>query len=466
MESTQATVPLEAAGESRIALGPQPLSPAEQAWRAQQARRLAWCRTGFLVGVGTLLALAPWESWSSHWFWYLGLVLTGGCTLALPWFGGTFNFRALKRHWCWGLLVFALAVLISWPLSRDPHLSGRYLRKEFLFYAVGMVGVVLAVTDRRHLRALVMVLALSGLLACAMGIIAYHFYLYGADEITRLQWRDEKIVRHDVPTDPGTLRAQFPLEHHTLLGYFAALLTLLLVYLGVTGARRPWLWWVATAIPLWTLLLTLNRGGMLGLLFATLAVALLANWRIGLALIAVVALCVVLVVPPQTRGHYLSAFNWQTYRDESSSMVYRFRGWRGALAMIRDHPLTGIGYSWKNFEETYPRYAGPDEVEMKPHAHNIWLEVAAECGVPAAVGFAVFQIGLLVASMRAWLRRGRRLSDLAVLIALQLLILVVGMISYYMRRQMGLVTWLIFAFALVTLDLERRRQASEQERAA
>ncbi len=420
-----------------------------------------WSRRALLAGLGALLFLAPWETWSIGILWHLGWVVTPIATCALLWSRRTVAWRALNRPLVWGLGVFLLAVFISCFASIDPDTSWRFLRKELLVYLIVLAGIVLGVTARTDLRGLTIALTLSGLIACAMGIAVHYFYLHGADEETRIAWRDDEIVDHDNPADPVTLRAQFPLEHHNKLAFLAALVTLLTVHIGLTGKRARALWCLAAVIPLWALMLTLNRGSLIGLVAAALLVLTLANWRFGVALIVVAALATPFL-PSHIRRHQMTIFHAATYQGEWSSLVYRLRGWRGALTMIGDHPLTGIGYSWKNFEEIYEQYAIPEEVQHKPHAHSNVLEIAAEVGVVGALGFVLFQWGLLIASLRAWWSRRRAAHGLATLIALQLVVLIVGLISYYLRERLGLVIWAVLALSLAHLLIAEREAAEAQ----
>jgi O-antigen ligase len=278
--------------------------------------------------------------------------------------------------------------------------------------------------------------------------------------------RDD-VVDHDVPALVGTLRAQFPLEHHNKLGFFSALAALCVFQMAIIHRRRRWLWLAATAIPVWALVLTLNRGGLVGLAAGAFTMGVLINWRVALPVTLAVALAIaVFVISPLGRDARISSqirsvFSSQTYDDPISSMTYRFRGWQGSLRIIRDNPLFGVGYSWRNFEDIYPSYAVPEEVQNKPHAHNVWLEVAVETGLLGAIGFAVFQLGLLAASIRAHWRRPD--SWLALLIGLQMIIFVVGLISYYMREQLGILIWAVFGMSLAWLALRRDAECAQEE---
>jgi O-antigen ligase len=62
----------------------------------------------------------------------------------------------------------------------------------------------------------------------------------------------------------------------------------------------------------------------------------------------------------------------------------RFNAYRAAWAMIREHPLLGIGYG--NFESAFPAYrpAALGSLGIWDRAHSTPLELAVELGVPAA----------------------------------------------------------------------------------
>ncbi|MBN1475320.1 O-antigen ligase family protein [Candidatus Sumerlaeota bacterium] len=429
------------------------LSQAERDWREKQQWWLRLSRRGLFLGLAGLILLVPWEMWSSGWAWHLCLALTAVSMLAIPWFGGALNWRALARPWCWGLAVFLVAVIIACITSRFPSESWRFFRKELFVYLIVFLGIVLGTTSRAELRRLAMVLTISGLLVCAMAVATYQFYLHGADEVTREAWQRDEVIDHDIPSDPQTLRAQFPLEHHNKLGFFSALVAVLVIYAGSTARRARWLWWLLAAVPLWALMLSLNRGGLVGLVISVLFMTAVANWRLLLGLLVVGTLCTWLLMPTHVRNHYLTIFSPSTYQDNWSSMMYRFRGWHGAWAMIRENPLTGVGYSWRIFEEIYDEYAVPEETQHKPHAHNIWLEMTSEVGVIGGLGFLIFHFGLFVATARTWWRLRGRVSGLSILVTLQLLIIVVGLISFYLREQLGVIIWAIFGVSLASITL-------------
>jgi O-antigen ligase len=76
--------------------------------------------------------------------------------------------------------------------------------------------------------------------------------------------------------------------------------------------------------------------------------------------------------------------------------------WRDALALIRQHPWTGVGLGC--FEQAFTRVRSVQLTYVADHAHNDYLEAAAELGIPcAAILFALF-FWLFARTLQAGLR--------------------------------------------------------------
>jgi O-antigen ligase len=169
--------------------------------------------------------------------------------------------------------------------------------------------------------------------------------------------------------------------------YFAANLALIIpvaVSLALTQ-RRPGhraLWLGGAGVLALSLVLTGSRGGFLGLLIAA---AVFVYRRRGMA--AALGLVTVLIVAalPTTLGERaLSTLFEDRQADvglEASNQAHMALFW-GALRMIADSPLTGVGPY--NFKELSSAYSGLDQRAI---AHNSYLELAAELGIPVLVIF-------------------------------------------------------------------------------
>ncbi len=70
----------------------------------------------------------------------------------------------------------------------------------------------------------------------------------------------------------------------------------------------------------------------------------------------------------------------------TKDLLYRWDYWTGAMRMIQRHPMTGVGLN--NFGYHYTQFKPPSAPEDVKDPHNMFIRIAAEAGVPAAIGFA------------------------------------------------------------------------------
>jgi len=140
--------------------------------------------------------------------------------------------------------------------------------------------------------------------------------------------------------------------------------------------------------------------------------------------------------------------------------------WSRAIYMIQDFPYTGIGLG------TFSRVApvmypslllGPDA--NVPHAHNLFLQVAVDLGLPGLLAYIALLIGTLVMAWRAYLAFHRIGKDRLAGAALGLLGGLVAMIihgimdSAIWNSKPAIIPWTMMALCAVIhrLALERRR---------
>ena len=129
-------------------------------------------------------------------------------------------------------------------------------------------------------------------------------------------------------------------------------------------------------------LLTLSRGGWIGLLFAIILILFLSSKRkFIVAFLSFVIL--VLIFIPHIRERFLFTF---TFNGDAS----RFALWKGAWGMIKEHPLLGNGIG--TFMANFSKFTKGLGVQ---YAHNCYLQIWAETGVFALISFVSF-ISLLL----------------------------------------------------------------------
>ncbi len=104
---------------------------------------------------------------------------------------------------------------------------------------------------------------------------------------------------------------------------------------------------------------------------------------------------------------YFRVFDVRTVEvtSENWAVVERMAHWQSAWYMFSDHPWLGVGIG--NYVPVYPIYAMPNWDEPLGHAHNYYLNIAAETGL---VGLTAYLI-LWGACLRAGWRALRHASD-------------------------------------------------------
>jgi len=71
--------------------------------------------------------------------------------------------------------------------------------------------------------------------------------------------------------------------------------------------------------------------------------------------------------------------------DENYAIVERLAHWQAAWRMVSDNPLLGVGIG--NYVPVYPAYAPPGWEDPMGHAHNYYLNIAAEAGLVGLGGY-------------------------------------------------------------------------------
>ncbi len=91
------------------------------------------------------------------------------------------------------------------------------------------------------------------------------------------------------------------------------------------------------------------------------------------------------------------------------SSAYRLILWRAAFRMIRERPLTGVGLG--QFSSVVGQYTEVTLSKEDPNdAHNAFILIAAEMGLPALATALTLLLALALAATRAWFRRRHRVD--------------------------------------------------------
>lgn len=200
----------------------------------------------------------------------------------------------------------------------------------------------------------------------------------------------------------------------------------------------------ALMLSLITLALTQSRGGILGTMIGLLALIVWKKPRIGLGILIVGLFMLFALVSFGRVGLIANSI-------ADGTLASRLEVWQRGWLMVQDFPFTGIGIGTYNVvaHTLYPFFiAAPDEVV--PHAHNQFLEVAVDLGIPGLMTY----LGLLAVFAYSAVRAYRAANDASV--RALIMGLVCGMIAHHvfgltdafiLGTKPGLLMWIYFAMA-------------------
>ena len=141
--------------------------------------------------------------------------------------------------------------------------------------------------------------------------------------------------------------------------------------------RRRRAAYALAAIPIaLALYLTYSRGAYLGIAAGLLLIGLLSGRRVRLAVAALSVVAVIALIPFSQTARFQSLF-----QEGTGTGFFRVSVWKSGIAMIRDHPVFGVGLD--NFLYEYPKYIQPDAWREPnlAHPHNIVLDFWVRMGI-------------------------------------------------------------------------------------
>ena len=219
------------------------------------------------------------------------------------------------------------------------------------------------------------------------------------------------------------------------------------------------------------LVLTWSRGGWIGFLAAAFVLLLLLvywwspklpkQWRKWalpgvLGVTAMTIVLAVLFVPP-VRDRFASIFAGRS----DSSNNFRINVWHGAIDMIRDRPILGIGPGNNAFNKIYPLYMRPKYSALS--AYSVWLETAVETGILGVMTFLWLSIVTLNQGLLQ-LKRFRDQGNVQGYWLIAAIAIMVGMMAHgvvdtvWYRPQINTLWWLAMAIIASYYPHSRNQQ--------
>jgi O-antigen ligase len=279
----------------------------------------------------------------------------------------------------WLLALAAWAALMV-PLSTDPGQSLVFYKRFFLFSALWVTASV--ATDRRSLW----------LMLGAVALGAASISTYG----TVLAWiKTGSLVVMRLGAMSNAMTSGCLLMISWLLG---------VGFLFTSRRREVWLWLgpplLLTALGL---ALTMTRSAWLGAMVGLGLMLALHRFRLFLifAGLGTLALLVLAQMPDNSEANRIQRKADPTRILEGYSGKQRVYMWREGWAIVKRHPVTGVGD--RDLRAIGPDYYQHPDMNYFGHLHSNPVMLAAIWGVPGLVlglGFLFLQLKLLLARWR------------------------------------------------------------------
>jgi putative inorganic carbon (HCO3(-)) transporter len=313
------------------------------------------------------------------------------------------------------LLLFLTAILLSTLVTSSLELSAKELVKwlEVLIIYLFMADVV----DERWGKWVVWSLLAAGSAEALVGV--YQFLRRVGPEGFILFERFMRAYGHFAQPNPfaGYLGLTLPLAYALTLEALEVLR--LRVWRTQAGIRRalaqmmPYVAFVASFVVMSAaMVMSWSRGGWVGLAAALIVITVI---RSRAALISVIAVGLVVTYLlliggaqylPSTLVKRVSDFvpylggvdvTRVDVTDANWAVIERMAHWLAAVGMFSDHPWLGVGIG--NYPVAYPQYAQGRWRDPLGHAHNYYLNIAAEAGI---IGLGAYLILFGACFVQAW----------------------------------------------------------------
>lgn len=282
--------------------------------------------------------------------------------------------------------VFLVCSFLSAFVSKDMAFSFMNWALQPLMYALVYLLIYTTVSTEKEKEK-----ALYAFLAGAVVTVVYGFFQYAnaadmAADMEAQSWVDPErfpLLRR---------RMYSTLENPNLFGaYLLMIISILTAFtLREWAVKKRTVFAVILLSLLLCLALTYSRGAWVSLAAIVLGLTLFYDKRFGLLFLLVPV--VLAFYHGQVVERFLSLFS-----GEDTSVDLRFALWESTMAMIEEHPLLGVG--WGAYFLSYPDYNFfiQEEGVLIFHAHNMYLNMLAEVGIPGGMAFllAFFAQGIL-----------------------------------------------------------------------
>jgi O-antigen ligase len=286
----------------------------------------------------------------------------------------------------WMPLAFLVVwTLLSLALSSDPRAGFPQIKKFYVFLALPVVF-----TAVRGVPDYVRLVLLWGGVATGQALYSLGQYLW--------KWQQARAAGEDFYRAYMGRRITGTMSHWMTLGGIEMIVLLMFAAVLLFAARERVRWWMWAGAGLIAASIALGGTRSIWIGVAGGAAYLVARRRPKLLWAAPLVIGGALAFGPGfVRERALSLVRPHGTVDSNQHRVVT---WRTGIEMVKDHPLVGLGPEMPG--KLFDRYLPPDIPKPLPegfygHLHNLYLQYAAERGLPALAALLAF-LGLTLAN--------------------------------------------------------------------
>ncbi|HEY2016213.1 MAG TPA: O-antigen ligase family protein [Bryobacteraceae bacterium] len=267
------------------------------------------------------------------------------------------------------LALFLLGTLISLAFSGDMAAGLPQVRKFYVF--LELLVVFSCLRDMKMIRWVFLTWAGFGSIDALRGLVQF---------VEKVQ-QARAAHAGDYAFYVGERITGFSSHWNTFSAQmmFAILMLAAFLFFAPEYRKRMWVWIVCAGLMSLAVLLAETRAVWIAL--SCSSVYLIWFWRRWLVAVVPVAIVLIYLVSPPVIHERFSSFLHPKGVDSNS---FRIVTWTTGLRMIEAHPLLGLGPEEPriHFDEYMPKELLPKPEGSYIHLHNVYLEYAAERGIP------------------------------------------------------------------------------------
>ena len=392
-----------------------------------------WCKMGTLFSLAIYISQIPFPKGNAS-LKSLSLAVVAVLWLARLILERRFTF-VRTRLW-WPVIILTLITLLSVMGSIDVEYSLKNIKKYtfvsvFLFFAI-----VNNVRDLRDVKILLLALMISAGVFSLLALIDYSLFEQTFGSRLRVRYLDRNLGRFSK--------------------FYDLVIPVNLALIFVTKDKmKKILFTLGLLLSMTTMLLMQMRGSYVVIFLAILAIAFIYRKKL-FVIILIIPFFIAIMMPSKMITRAQEMFQFGDYLTKDGVLNYRSEAWKGAVRIIKEHPILGLGIGKSNFGRTVEKF---DDLKIPyDHAHNTILQIAVELGLIGLAAFLWFFGSVFYHGIKCYCslpkNDGRAILIFGILCGIGALF-VHGFIAYFYKHTSFYALWVFVALLIVLVEGNR-----------